>query len=182
MKRDDIVQLLPEVFRTTLAPHTPMAALLETMEAMHGPAEQALEDVDVIFDPYRAPDAFVPALASWLDLDRFFPPRANSGGVWDANVEPLSSGIGRLRELIAAATSLSQWRGTSAGLTRFLEVATGIRGYEIDEQVNGEDGVVRPFHLEVRAPAEAKRYQALVERILQQEKPAYVTYQLVFKQ
>jgi hypothetical protein len=40
----------------------------------------------------------------------------------------------------------------------------------------------RPFFIVVRAPAEARRHQALIERIVEQEKPAYVTYQLIFRQ
>ena len=39
-----------------------------------------------------------------------------------------------LRELIAAAAQLSQWRGTAQGLQRFLETATGIEGFELDEE------------------------------------------------
>lgn len=178
MKRDQIAQLLPEVFRTTLAPRTPLVALLEVMAAQHAPAEQMLADIDKVFDPYRAPDAFVPMLASWVDLDRFFSQRRR-GTETNASA-PLSSGMGQLRELIAAAGELSQWRGTNHGLIRFLELATGGTGFEIDEQASDEDGIPRPFHIEVRAPAETARHKALIEQILEQEKPAYVTAQLVF--
>ncbi len=182
MKRDQIAQLLPAVFRSTIAAHTPLAALLEVMEALHLPAERLLAEIDAIFDPYRSPEAFVPVLASWLDLERFFTPRRYGDGVWDETTEPLSSGIGRVRELVVAATMLSQWRGTATGLVRFLEIATGVAGFVIDEKVDSEDGTMLPFHLQVNAPAASLRHQALIERILDQEKPAYVTYRLVFAQ
>lgn len=180
MKHEQIAGLLPEVFRSTLAPHTPLAALLEVMEALHAPAEEVLNDIDAVFDPYRAPDALVPVLASWVDVDRFFSPHHAVGAAVPA--EPISSGMGRLRELVAAASGLSQWRGTSSGLVRILELAVGIAGFELDEQVPADDGMPRPFFIVVRAPAEARRHQALIERIVEQEKPAYVTYQLIFRQ
>jgi hypothetical protein len=89
--------------------------------------------------------------------------------------------LGRLRELIAQAAFLSQWRGTSRGLLRFLEAATGVQGFAIDEQVPGPDGLPRPFHLRVRAPQTTKPYSVLIERIIEIEKPAYVTYELAFE-
>ncbi len=64
---------------------------------------------------------------------------------------------------------------------RFLETATGSQGFEIDEQVPGPNGQPRPFHLLIRAPAQAARCATLVERIVEMEKPAYVTYELEFK-
>lgn len=178
MRRDQIAQLLPEVFRTTLAPRTPLAALLEIMEMLHAPSENILEDIDKIFDPYRTPDAFVPMLASWVDLDRFFNQR--KVGVDTNESAPLSSGMGRLRELIVAANELSQWRGTTKGLIRFLELATGVSGFAINEQSIDERGLPRPFHIEVSAPPETMRHKALITQILEQEKPAYVTYKLAF--
>ena len=65
-------------------------------------------------------------------------------------------------------------------MTRFLEVATGVAGFVIDEQVLDEEGRARPFHLWVHAPRAAEPYTALVTRIVEQEKPAYVTYDLSF--
>jgi phage tail-like protein len=180
MKHEQIARLLPEVFRSTLAPHTPLAALLEVMDALHAPAEGVLADIDAVFDPYRAPDALVPVLASWVDLDRFFSPQHSIGAAVQG--EPISSGTGRLRELVVAASELSQWRGTAHGLVRILELAVGMAGFEIDEQVPADDGTPRPFYIVVRAPGEARRHQALIERIVEQEKPAYVTYQLIFRQ
>jgi P2-related tail formation protein len=182
MKRNEIEQLLPEVIRRTIRPGNPLAALLEVMEALHAPSEEVLAELDRYLDPYRAPDSFVPYLARWVDLQRFLSEfresEPSSGG--PASV-PFAGGLGRLRDLIAAAATLSKWRGTARGLLRFLETATGVHGFEIDETVPGPDGNPRPFHLRVRAPAASKRYRALVERIIEMEKPAYVTYELTFE-
>lgn len=149
-------------------------ALLAVMEQMHAPAEEVLASLDMAFDPRRTPDAFVPFLATWVDLAsllRDLPP--------SSPIDALSTGTGRLRELVAAAAYLSQWRGTRRGLLRFLETATGVTGFDVNETVV-EDGRVAPYHLQITAPASVKPYRSLLERIIEMEKPAYVTYKLLF--
>jgi len=176
MKPDGIEQLLPGVVRRTLGRGDPMTALLEVMADLHEPAEAVLGDLHRNFSPYQAPDAFLPFLARWVNLDRLFPP----GYAAEVAMAPLSTGLGRLRELIAAAAELSQSRGTAAGLRRFLETATGLTGFEIDEAVPDGEGMPRAFHFRVRAPAAAAPHRPLIRRIIEQEKPAYVTCELEF--
>lgn len=181
MQRTEIERLLPEVFRRTLAPGSPLGALLDATEALHAPSEAVLAEIERYLSPYRAPDHFVPVLARWVDLDRFLtsaPPAAADPGMQGQRA--LATGLGRLRELIAAAAYLSRWRGTARGLTLFLATATGLHGFEVDEQVVGPDGLPRPFHIRVSAPAGAAPYRTLIERIIEQEKPAYVTSELQF--
>lgn len=180
MRQSEIKRLLPDVFQRTLYPESPLAALLEVMEALHQPTEETLDQIEFWFSPYSAPDRFVEFLAGWLDLDRLFPSRTNTQSMPNPTAPPISSGFGRLRELIAAAVYLSQWRGTSTGLRCFLETATGVAGFELEERVLGTDGVTRPFHFRVWAPEATAQHRTLIERIIQQEKPAYVTYELVF--
>lgn len=180
MNRREIERLLPEVFQRTLHPGEPIGAIVELMEALHRPDEEVLATVDSAFNAYGAPDRFVPFLARWVDLDRFFPPLPPGTPPEEWPAQPLPTGLGRLRELIVAATFLSQWRGTVRGLRSFLETATGLRGFEIDQDVLAADGLPRPFHVRVCAPEEAVRHRALIERIIAQEKPAYVTHELQF--
>ncbi|HZU69823.1 MAG TPA: hypothetical protein VFA09_21300 [Ktedonobacteraceae bacterium] len=177
MKLNEIEQMLPGVFQRTVLEGTPLFALLEVMEDLHAPDEAVLDQLDAFFDPYRAPDTFVPFLASWVDLDRLL--LAVPEEFEETAPPPLPSGIGRLRELVAAATFLAQWRGTAKGLLRFLETATGVQGFVIEEQVLGPDGEFKPFHLRVRVPQEAASYRMMIERIVESEKPAYVTYELL---
>lgn len=177
MKRDEILTLLPEIFQRTARPDNPLTVMLDVMEQMHAPDEEILTGLDRFFDPLRAPDAFVPLLATWVDLGEIL--REAPEGVRPAP-EPLPTGIGRLRELVAAASYLSQWRGTARGLLRFLETATGVRGYLIQEQVADEEGHIRPYHLRIVAPAATLAYRPLLETIIELEKPAYVTYELTF--
>jgi phage tail-like protein len=175
MKLNEIEQMLPGIFQRTVQEGTPLFALLKVMEALPAPDEAVLDQLDAYFDPYRAPDAFVPFLASWVDLERLL---SQVSEEFMASDPPLQSGIGRLRELIAAATFLAQWRGTSKGLLRFLETATGVQGFVIEERVLDTDGQLKPFHLRVRAPQETAPYRMMVEAIIESEKPAYVTYEL----
>src|SRR5579872_4752414 len=106
MKPNEIEQMLPGIFQRTVQPGTPLFALLEVMEALQAPDEAALHTLDAFFDPYRAPAAFVPFLASWVDLDRLL--REAPEEFAAQAVPSLPSGMGRLRELVAAATFLAQ--------------------------------------------------------------------------
>lgn len=179
MKRSEIEQVLPGIFQRTLRPQTPLYALLEVMEGLHAPSEAVLANLDAFFDPYRTPDEFVSYLAGWVDLERLLT-EAKGYAAPSAPPPPLPSGQGRLRELIAAAAFLSKWRGTPKGLLRFLETATGVQGFVIDEQVPGPDGQPRPFHLRIVAPQATEPYTVMLRRIIELEKPAYVTYELDF--
>jgi phage tail-like protein len=180
MNPSEIERLLPSVFQRTLDAGSPLAAILDAMAALHAPSEQALATLDRIFNAYRTPDAFVPYLAHWLDLDRFLPESATRPEAGEPIPAPLAARLGRWRELIAAAAQLSQWRGTAYGLCQFLETATGTTGFQVDEAVPGPDGLPRPYHIRVRAPDAARPETALIERIVEQEKPAYVTWELEF--
>jgi phage tail-like protein len=181
MKREEIESLLPQVFQRTLRPGSPLNALLEVMEMLHTPAETVLSKLESYFNAYSTPDIFVPYLAGWVDLDRFYPFYSAQPEDLQQSTDPISSGTGQLRELIAAAAYLSQWRGTAKGLKLFLETATGMKGFELVENVDSKESRLRPFHICITAPADAKEHVALIERIVEQEKPAYVTYELKFK-
>lgn len=170
MKSERILALLPQAFQSSAWEGSPLLGLLAVMEGMHAPSEAVLDDLDGYFDPRRAPPRFAAYLASWLDLDRIV--RAAGPHGRSAAVAVPS---GRLRELTAAAADLSRWRGTAYGLARFLEVATGVAGFEVDDHVRDPQGDVRPFHVEVRVPEGAAGQRALIETIVASEKPAYVT-------
>ena len=178
MKQTQIKKLLPWVFQRTAQPGNPLTALLDVMEDMHAPVEETLSHLDSMFDPRRTADAFVPYLAGWVDLGVLVDV-SRGGGPAASTTFP--TGMGRLRELIASAAMLSEWRGTKRGLQMFLEIATGAGGFSIDEQVRKPDGTIRPFHLQVTAPKDLVVHRPLLERIIELEKPAYVTYELSFQ-
>lgn len=179
MKRSEIEQLLPQIFQRTVLPGTPLFDLLELMESLHRKAETVLDSLDNTFNPRRAPDDFVPYLAGWVDLDRLFE-RASTKASAALPARALSTGLGRLRELTANAARLSKWRGTAAGLLRFLQIATGEPDFRILEN-RTRDGKVCLYHMLVFAPPNLCPHQSLLERIIASEKPAYVTYELLFE-
>ena len=160
MKRERIAELLPVVFQRALPHSPPLAAILGVMEAMHAPSEDALARFGDALNPRTAPDRFVPFLASWMGLDFV------SGGA-----APID--LARLRELIANANTIAKWRGTATGLILFVEIATGLRGFTVDEP--------RPFHFVLRAPQAAEPHRELIARIVDTEKPAYVTSEVVYE-
>ena len=170
MNRETIETLLPVNFRRSVQPLSPLSALLDVMESMVRPAEATLEGLDRFFDSRRTPERFVPYLARWVD----------HGPLLDRLTEELGggefpSGNGRLRDLVALAADLSHWRGTRRGMIAFLEVGTGLAGFDIEEHADG-----RPFHLRVTAPPGAEAQRVLITSVVEQEKPAYTTYELVF--
>ena len=174
-----IASLLPSVFQRTVRDGTPLAAVLEIMKSLHEPCERVLGDLDRHFDPRRAPEQFLPFLARWVDLARLFDPLYRESTQQDGDASPISTGSERLRELVAEAARLSQRRGTRLGLLQFLEIATGVAGFVVREQVE-RDGRPIPFHFRIEAPAAAREHAALIRRIADQEKPAHMTYELRF--
>ncbi len=184
MKRRNIEKLLPEVFRRTSQPETTLFTLLEVMEAFHEPAEEILQRLPTYFSPHAAPDPLVPLLATWVDLDWLW--QVDGGASITRpmeaadQIQTLSCGLGRVRDLVRSAAFLSKWRGTSRGLVAFLGLATGIRGIQVDERVVGPNGRPMPFHIRILIPGK-ERHRGLIERIVKEEKPAYVTFDLKFE-
>jgi phage tail-like protein len=170
MPREEVELLLPRVLTRTAGPGSPLAALLEAMAQLVDPARAELDGFAERLDPYRAPDRFVPWLALWVGFGYVI-----EGEEPDAAFGP---GLTRLRVLVAAAAGLARLRGTRSGLVAVLRVATGVDGFAVDEQVPGPGGRPRPFHVVVRVPAAAEPYRALIARIVEHEKPAFVTYEL----
>src|SRR5215471_4269593 len=106
MKRREIERLLPAVFQEAVHEGTPIFAILEVMEALHAPSEEILASIDAFFNPYRAPDRFIPFLARWMDLDWLLVEPAGDDAA--APSQPLPSGLGRLRELVTSAADLAR--------------------------------------------------------------------------
>ena len=173
MKREAIVERLPDVFKQAAAgERNPLAVLLGVMEDLHERDEDILANFGRYVDPRRTTDEFVPYLAAWVDYAWLLldPP----DNPYSAVQRHFTGGLGRLRELIAWAAAESKWRGTSAGLVRMLERATGVQGYRVEETVTDESGQQLPFCIRVIVPQQAERYLDVVRRIVEHEKPAHV--------
>jgi phage tail-like protein len=168
MRSAAIEHLLPHAFQRAATPGSVLRALLEVMEGMHAPTERRLEAVEDLFAPYRAPDGFTPFLASWVALDHLAEWAAPADA---ASAAPLPAG--RLRHLVATAAATAQWRGTAHGLQRMVTVATGVDGIEVWEPPD------RPFHVVVRLPPAARGQVLLVRRLVEVEKPAFVSCDVI---
>jgi phage tail-like protein len=166
MRRSAIERLLPAAYQQVATPGSVLAALLEVMADLQEPSEQRLAAVDELFAPYRTPDRFVPFLAGWLALEHLAP------GTGHGADGPLAVPIGRLRDLVAEGARTAQWRGTAAGLRAVLATATGVAGFVVEEPPD------RPFHIVVRPPVAARSQLALVQHIVEVEKPAAVTFEV----
>jgi hypothetical protein len=80
--------------------------------------------------------------------------------------------------VIASAVALSQWRGTPNQLLALLRVATGTAGINLFENID-KDGNPRDFHVLVRVPSASATHEPTIRAIIESEKPAHVTYDLV---
>jgi phage tail-like protein len=163
VSRERVEQLLPSVFRRAIKPANALGALTAIIADFYDPAEQAAGMLDHYFDPWRCPERFLPLLAAWVDIP-----------------QPITTGSWRMRELIAVAVRLHQVRGTRRALLAFLEAATGLRGFEIHETVRDAKGNIRPFVVVVRAPGAAREHAAMIQRIIDSERPAQVQCELEF--
>jgi phage tail-like protein len=110
------------------------------------------------------PPELLPWLASWLGLalDERWPEDQR-------------------RALILAAVDLYQWRGTRRGLSEFLRLYTGLTP-EIVEPGVGRRGATAAdaFRIIVRlkVPDPAQVDRAVIEAIIEAEKPAHIGYTL----
>ena len=152
--------------------------------------EPTVESLDVLWaylDPLTAPQAMLPFLAHWV--------------AWP--MDPRWS-IQKQRRLIRQAMEIYRWRGTRRGLRLYLHLYTDLPldediPQELDKHIGieevfgdgfvlsttrmGEDSIIgggRPFHFIVtlRPDAGFQVDESLVRYIIDQEKPAFCTYEL----
>jgi hypothetical protein len=81
--------------------------------------------------------------------------------------------LGTGRDLVARGTALAQSRGTRAGLTEAITIATSLS----PAQVVVDEPADRPFHLIVRVPAGHPDTER-VRHIVELEKPAATTFEM----
>jgi phage tail protein domain len=161
MRRAAIERLLPGVYQRTARSSGVLGCLLDAMEVMHAPTEATLSAVDDLFTPYRSPDRMVPFLLGWVAFDHVLP----------TGDQP-SVPIGRLRDLLSIGATIARHRGTATGLRAAITTATGVA-------VRVIEAIDRPFHVVVQVPASAAGHLAIIRRLVETEKPAAVTAEVV---
>jgi phage tail-like protein len=133
-----------------------LARMLLVFEALWEPLEERQDHIAMYFDPRTCPAQLLPWLGTWLDitLDPHWPED-------------------RRRSLLAEAMELYRWRGTAYGLSRMIEVSTGLT------PVVTEDAAT-PFVVRVRVaipPGSGVRAE-VIEDLIRAHKPAHVGYVL----
>jgi phage tail-like protein len=160
---------------------------LALIEQAFDPTVQTLDTLWAYLDPLTAPEALLPFLAQWVGwpLDQR----------WNLKQQ---------RHLIRNAITLYRWHGTRHGLRFYLHLYTGLPlddhlpevekhiqieevfgyGMVLGSAMLGHDALLgggRPFHFVVRLRGDRQHIDtALVHQIIQQQKPAFCTYDLQF--
>ncbi len=181
-----MLNYLPAIYRevATADPEAPFlyedppffARYLRGFEDSLSPVQQMLDRAHQLFGAMSTPADFLPWLATWVSL------------TLDENWPEL-----KRRRLIQEAVHLYQWRGTRYGLSRYLEIYTGIVPEINDQPFAGmrlgpatylgretQLGDV-PAHTFVVTIAEApgmRVNERTVRDIIEAEKPAHTAYRL----
>lgn len=196
IKRRPVLQLMEQAdFNLYVRPHSNYVNFLpilyrevDFINRFVAIFEQAFEPVVNSFssmwanlDPLTSPQALLPFLAHWVA----WPDEPH----WSLNHQ---------RRLIRRAVEIYRWRGTRKGLRLYLHLYTGLpeterhisitepfgQGMVLGNSRLGEDTVLgggNPYHFVVRLRSDRnmKIDEQLVRRIIDSEKPAFCTYELI---
>ena len=168
MNAKQIEQFLPEFWRETALPGTPVAALLDVMAGMLAPVERQISGISMTLDPMRAAEEMLPFLARMLGMDTLTP----SANGPDGQLHPSN-----LRVVLNEAAPLLDQRGTPAALLRALALAVG-EGFSVDECPDAEAS----FHIAIHCPSGTETHRGLIEAAVRLMKPAHVTHDLIWSE
>ncbi|WP_254449423.1 phage tail protein, partial [Anabaena sp. UHCC 0253] len=170
------LNFLPDLYREVDF----IGRLLNIFEQTFEPSVQTLDVIHDYLDPRTAPETLLPFLAYWV------------GWQMIPNIES-----DRQRQLIHRAIEIYRWRGTKRGLQFYLHLYTDLpldeehifiqdvfeRGFVTGETRLGQDSIVgggKPYHFIVRLRHKPYHQinEQLIRQIIEQEKPAFCTYEL----
>lgn len=149
------MQYLPGIYSTNRF----LARFLLIFEAILAPIDRTIENIASVFDPDVAPADVLPWLGSWLGLafDEGWPEE-------------------RRRELIRSAAMLYHWRGTKRGMSEFVRIYTGVMPEIVEptlSQLSNSRDLAFRFTVRLTVPRGAPIDRALLQRIIDAEKPAF---------
>jgi phage tail-like protein len=159
----DYLALLPPIYHDDRF----LRRYLLIFKSILSPLDRQIAQLNHYFDPRVAPEQLLPWLAAWVDLalDERWPD-------------------GRRRELIGAASVLYRWRGTRRGLRDYLRIYLGpsptIHIVEQGQEREHRQPALpaHTFQVIIEAESLAEIDRAMVERIIEFEKPAHTNYRL----
>ena len=137
-----------------------MGRFLALFESILGPIEWNANNFDMYLGTRTAPSDFIPWLASWFDLE--------FDSTWTESQKRL---------LLTEAHQIFARRGTKYSLSRILEIYTGDKP-EIEDLQEDQDAFIFTVKLPV---SEESVNRNLIERMIDANKPAHTSYQLLFK-
>jgi phage tail-like protein len=185
VSRESYVKWLPSIYqRADINGRNFYRDFLWIVQHLFGSVEETLDVIHQYFDPYEAPEHFLPWLASWpaMVLEEDWP-------------------LSKKRRLIRKAIELYRIRGTVKGLKLFIALFTGhepdikenqwpFRGWRIGATSEiGTDSVVLPpvnlahtFIVEMPVSYKDVSPESVIRihEIIQMEKPANTQYYLRF--
>jgi phage tail-like protein len=133
-----------------------LGRFLMIFQSIWEPLEYRQDHMDMYFDARTCPPPFLTWLADWLGV--------SVGQVTEE---------GRLRSLLGEAVELYRWRGTRYGLTRLIEVCTGLTPVIAEAPSNPA-----VLHIRITIPPESNLDKDAIERLIREHKPAHTAYQL----
>lgn len=149
------LQYLPGIYHTDF-----MSRFLAIFESVLTPIEWNVDNFDLYLDPKTAPPDFLPWLADWFSI------------TFDS-----SWSVEQKRELLIEANQIFARRGTAWALARVLEIYTGYEPEILDLEKDQD-----PFTFTIKLPVTEKEVdRQLIERIVDANKPAHTSYNLLFK-
>jgi phage tail-like protein len=185
ISRDSYVRWLPAIYqRSDLSGRNFVKELLWVTQHLFGSVEEILNVGHTYYDPYEAPEHFLPWLASWtaMILEEDWP-------------------VSKKRRLIKRAVELYRIRGTLRGIKLFIALFTGhepeirenewpFKGWRVGQDSRmGIDTVVLPpvnlahtFVVEMPTAYKDLSPEAVIRihEIVRMEKPAHSQYYLRF--
>jgi len=171
------LRYLPEIYEADDF----MGRFLMLFESFWAPIETQIANVAAYFNPDLTPERFIPWLGSWVGMTP------------DENLP-----VERQRRLLKAASSLYRRRGTRDGLREYLELYTGgevrivesrARDFRLGPGARLGAGIAlgrrnkpHTFTVFMRLPPgeSRERWEGIVRRIIEEEKPAHTLYELVW--
>ena len=150
-----LMSFLPGIYHTDF-----MTRFLGIFEVILSPIEWNIDNFDLYLDPATTPQGFLPWLENWFAL----PPGPNWSEV-------------QRRTFLKEAYLLYARRGTRWALSRILEIYTGI-----EPQIVDDDKGLEPHTFRVTIPLRKRDVNpALIEAVIDANKPAHTTYTLEFR-